>query len=209
MLVRSDNHQRTTEMELGHTQRLGEWLDLARQGKVDARNEIIEHACERLRVLTRKMLKNYPRVKRWSETDDVLQNAMIRLHRSLAEIQPETPREFYGLATTQIRRELIDLARHHYGAHGNGANHDTDGGEAAIKQPDGREPESLEAWSKFHEAVEGLPEEQREVVNLLWYEGISQPEAATMLGISLATLKRRWQAARITLGKLIEDIQLG
>ena len=196
-------------MELGHTQRLEQWLNLARQGQVDARNEIIAHACERLRLLTRKMLKNYPRVKRWSETDDVLQNAMIRLHRSLAEIQPETPRQFYGLATTQIRRELIDLARHHYGAHGNGANHLTDGGDAANEKRDDREPESLESWSKFHEAVEDLPEEQREVVNLLWYEGISQPDAAKLLSISLATLKRRWQAARITLGKLIKEIQLG
>lgn len=186
-------------MELGHTQQLKNWLDLARQGQVDARNEIIAHACERLRLLTRKMLKTYPKVKRWSETDDVLQNAMIRLHRSLAEIQPETPRQFYGLATTQIRRELIDLARHHYGAHGNGANHHTDGGEAAKKQIDGREPESLESWSKFHETVEGLPEDQREVVNLLWYEGISQPDASKLLGISLATLKRRWQSARLSL----------
>jgi len=196
-------------MELGHTQRLRDLLDLARQDQVDARNEIIEHACERLRVLTRKMLKNYPRVKRWSETDDVLQNAMIRLHRSLAEIQPETPRQFYGLATTQIRRELIDLARHHYGAQGNGANHHSDGGETVGKQIGGGEPESLESWSRFHEAVENLPEDQREVVNLLWYEAISQPDAAALLEISLATLKRRWQSARITLGQLIEELQIG
>lgn len=196
-------------MELGHTQRLKNWLDLARQGQVDARNEIIAHACERLRLLTRRMLKNYPKVKRWSETDDVLQNAMIRLHRSLAEIQPETPRQFYGLATTQIRRELIDLARHHYGAHGNGANHHTDGGETTERKSDEREPESLEGWSLFHEAVEGLPDDEREAVNLIWYEGLSQPDAAQLLEISLATLKRRWQRARITLGKLVEDIELG
>jgi len=196
-------------MDHAHTERLKNWLDLARQGQVDARNEIIAHACERLRLLTRKMMKNYPRVKRWSETDDVLQNAMFRLHRSLAEIQPETPRQFYGLATTQIRRELIDLARHHYGAHGNGANHHTDGGEASERKTDEREPESLEGWSQFHEAVENLPDDQREVVNLLWYEGLSQPDSAKLLGISLATLKRRWQAARITLGKLIEEIELG
>ena len=153
------------------------------------------------------MLKNYPRVKRWSETDDVLQNAMIRLHRSLAEIQPETPRQFYGLATTQIRRELVDLARNQYGPHGIGANHLTDGGEATKEHTAGLGPESLESWSRFHEAVSNLPEEQREVVNLLWYEGISQPDAAKVLDISLATLKRRWQSARITLGTLVEDVQ--
>ena len=193
-------------MELGHTQRLRDWLNLAKQGQVDARNEIIDHACERLRLLARKMLKNYPRVKRWSETDDVLQNAMIRLHRSLAEIQPETPRQFYGLATAQIRRELIDRARCQYGPHGIGANHLTDGGDAAKKQTNGREPESLEAWGRFHESIEHLNEDQREVVGLVWYEGISQPEAAKMLGISLATLKRRWQAARLELFDCLKDV---
>ena len=110
-------------MEIGHTTKLKQWLELARTGNVDARTETIDHACERLRLLTRKMLKGYPRVKRWSETDDVLQNAMMRLHRSLIEVKPETPRQFYGLGATQIRRELIDLARNHFGPHGIGANH--------------------------------------------------------------------------------------
>lgn len=195
-------------MDIGHTQQLARWLDLARQGQMDTRNEIIEHACERLRLLTRKMLKNYPRVKRWSETDDVLQNAMVRLHKSLAAIQPETPRQFYGLATTQIRRELIDLARHHYGPEGFGANHLTDSDDSLDRQFDRKEPESLESWSLFHEAVEKLCEEQREVVNLLWYEGLPQPDAARLLNISLATLKRRWQAARLRLGAMVEDLQL-
>lgn len=196
-------------MALGHTHRLQQWLEFARNGNVDARNQIIDHACERLRLLTRKMLKDYPKVKRWSETDDVLQNAMLRLHRSLAEVRPETPRQFYGLAATQIRRELIDLARHFHGAEGIGAKHHTDGGKAAAAQTDNHEPEDLEAWTRFHEQVERLPDPQREVVNLLWYEGMSQPDAAAMLGISLATLKRRWQAARLTLFENLKDIDFG
>jgi RNA polymerase sigma-70 factor (ECF subfamily) len=47
--------------------------------------------------------------------------------------------------------------------------------------------------------VDSLPDEEREVVQLLWYEGLRQPEAAVVLGISLATLKRRWQVARLRL----------
>ena len=72
------------------------------------------------------MLREYSKVKRWEQTDDVLQNAMLRLHRSLVEVKPESPRQFYGLAATQIRRELIDLARHHYSEKGIGENHETD-----------------------------------------------------------------------------------
>ena len=184
---------------MGHTTGLQNWLDLARNGETDLREEIIEHACERLRLLTHKMLRYYPRVRRWSETDDVLQNAMLRLHRSLVEIRPKSVGQFYGLAATQIRRELIDLARHYYGAEGQGAHHHTDGGKAAERKTDEHEPDTVEDWTEFHEHVEKLPEEQRDVVNLLWYGDLSQPEAATVLGISLATLKRRWQTARLTL----------
>ena len=186
----------------GHTTELHEHLIDFNSGDVEAREKIIEHTCERLRLRTRQMLRSFPGVARWQQTDDVLQNAMIRLHKSLAQVKPESPRQFYGLAATQIRRELIDLARKFSGAEGVGANHDTNDGEGVKKTADTNcEPETLERWSHFHEAVERLLEEQRAVVELVWYEGISQPKAAKLLGISLATLKRRWQAARLQLSE--------
>lgn len=195
-------------MTIGHTTKLTNWLILARQGDAEARNQIVGHCCERLRLLTRKMLHGYPAVKRWSETDDVLQNAMLRLHRSMSEVRPESPRQFYGLAATQIRRELIDLARHFKGPEGVGANHHTDDGEIITSKPNvSVEPENLESWTGFHEAVETLPEDQRDVVSLLWYEDMTQPEAAEVLGISLATLKRRWQAARLALFDQLKDLE--
>lgn len=191
---------------MGHTTRLQDWLAVARRGSADVRNKLIEHTCERLRALTHKMLMAYPKVRRWSETDDVLQNAMLRLHRSLAEVTPKSPAEFYGLAAVQIRRELLDLARHYYGAEGQGAHHHTDGGRAAdVKPAEPCEPETLERWTEFHEQVDRLPEEQQVVVGLLWYEGLSQPDAAAVLEISLATLKRRWQAARLTLFEALKE----
>jgi len=139
----------------------------------------MSHACDRLRSSASRMLKTNPRVRRWAETDDVLQNSLIRLHRSMAEVRPESARQFYGLATTHIRRELIDLARKQYGAEGVGANHHTDGGIATENRPNNSQPDNIEAWAKFHEVVEDLPEPEREVVNLLWYE---EPDGARTLG---------------------------
>lgn len=193
-------------MTIGHTTKLQQLLDLARQGDSDARRQILNHTCERLRGLTQRMLRDFPVVKRWSETDDVLQNAMLRLHWSFSEVRPESPRQFYGLAATQIRRELIDLARHFKGPQGIGANLHTDGCQENEDLLNNTvEPVDLEAWTNFHTAVEALPEDQRDVVSLLWYQELSQPEAADVLCISLATLKRRWQAARLALFDRLKD----
>jgi RNA polymerase sigma-70 factor (ECF subfamily) len=182
------------------TSEFDDLLERLRQGDPAARSEVIERACERLRRLTSRMLRGYPGVKRWSETDDVLQGALMRLHRSLSQVQPESTRLFLGLAATQIRRELIDLARHHHGPGGNGSHHHTDGGEAAQECHDGSgEPATLCDWTVFHEHVGRLSEGHREIFDLLWYKGLPQPEAAEILGVSLATLKRRWQAARLAL----------
>lgn len=193
----------------GETARL---LDLLRQGDEQARHRLVAHACERLRILTSRMLKGYPGVRRWEQTDDVLQNALLRLCRALEAKTPESPRHFYNLAALQIRRELIDLAHHHLGPQGHGAKHHTDsagkaaddrGGALDGQQGEDGGPATLEAWTHFHETVERLPDEERELFGLLWYEEMTQEEAALVLGVSLRTVKRRWQAARLKLAEAL------
>jgi RNA polymerase sigma-70 factor (ECF subfamily) len=155
------------------------------------------------------MLHRYPLVQRWEETDDVFVEAIAKLHCALADVRPESPRHFYNLAATQIRRVLVDLARRYGGPQGLGSHHDT-----VAKDPDGRtpphyeradvscEPSSLAQWSEFHEQVEAMPAEEREVFSLLWYEQMSQEEAAEMLGIASRTVRRRWQNACYWIQKL-------
>ncbi len=190
-------------MAIGHTTVLGKWLERLEFGSPDAREAIIEHTCERLRFMARRMLRQNPKVKRWAETDDVLQNALIRLHRSLAEVTPTDAGQFYGLASTQLRRELIDLARSHYGPQGIGSTN-ADNGEAIVSGHPASEPQSLDGWTEFHERIGNLPDNEREVVHLLYYGGVTQGEAANLLDISLATLKRRWQSARLRLSDWME-----
>jgi RNA polymerase sigma-70 factor (ECF subfamily) len=197
----------TMDEPAGHTARLQHWLERMHQGDDRAPEHLIRHAEERLRRLTHKMLRNFPALRRWEQTDDVLQNATLRLHRSLADVRPESVRHFYNLAAVQIRRELLDLAKHHFGPLGQAAHHHTEGGTApddetgplAREPADAGEPETLEGWTRFHEAVEALPDQEREVFNLLWYEGLDQPGAAEVLGLGLRTVKRRWQKARLLL----------
>jgi RNA polymerase sigma-70 factor (ECF subfamily) len=170
-------------------------------GDSTANDALLAHACERLLRLTRKMFHAYPSLRRWEQTDDVFQNSMLRLHDALAAKQVTSVRHFFNLAGVQIRRELIDLGRHHYGPQGAAKKHHTDHQPsdnqdgALYDQAD--EPEDLTSWSEFHAEVENLPEDEREVVNLLYYEGLSQSEAAQVLGLSLSTIKRRWHTTRL------------
>lgn len=182
-------------------------IDRALNGNDVAYDDLLNHACDRLRQLTRKMLHGYPQLRRWEQTDDVLQNSMIRLHRALADVRLESVRHFFRLAASVVRRELIDLARHHLGPEGAGAHHHTDGQPAddagGSLHVDAMEPYDLSSWTEFHLEVENLPDDEQEVVSLLFYEGLTQEEAAKVLSISLRTLKRRWQAAKLRLSEVL------
>jgi RNA polymerase sigma-70 factor (ECF subfamily) len=187
------------------------WIRRLNAGDDEARRELLNCACDRLTRLSRKMLRGFQRVKRWEATDDVVQNALMRLYRTLAEVQPATAIEFYRLAATNIRRELLDLAKHYYGPQGLGANYATMEGEtgnvlAGIGRrtsATGDDSNRLEAWATFHEQVEHLPEEDKEIFDLIWYQQLSQSEAAQLLGVSERTVKRRWASARLRLHEVL------
>jgi len=177
-------------------------------------NEIIARTSDRLMKLTRSMLKNYVRLRRWEQSDDVFQAAVLRLHRSLPHVQPTSQREFLGLAAAQIRRTLIDLSRHYFGPEGLGAHHHTDhvnvnqnalGAVALAADRRSPKPESLQEWTEFHEAVDRLEPDEREVFQLIWYTGLEQREAAEVLGCSIPTIQRRWYAAQISLYRILQS----
>ena len=184
-------------------------IDKVQAGDGAARSALLDHACDRLLRLTRKMFHARRDLRRWEQTDDVFQNAMLRLHRALSDVKPESVRHFFNLGAVMIRRTLLDLAKHHLGPHGQGANHHTDGQpadeEGGSMHDRAEQPEDLQGWSEFHAQAEGLPEEEREVVGLLFYEGLTQEEAAHVLGVALRTVKRRWQSARCLLRQRLNE----
>jgi RNA polymerase sigma-70 factor (ECF subfamily) len=186
-------------------------LARVRAGDEAARNDLFRHATDRLERLTRKMLHQFPGVRRWAGTDDVLQSALIRLLRSLEAVRPATPRDFLGLAAEQIRRELIDLARHYYGPQGLGANHASREGADGSRDPllahpaPTEEPSALSAWCEFHERVRHLPPDEREVVDLLFYQDLTQDEAAELLQVAKRTVQRRWQSALLKLHTVLKN----
>lgn len=193
-------------------------LDRLRAGDAAARDELIRWSCGRLQRLTRRLLQRYPAVQRWEETDDVFQNATIRLCAALADVHPESVSDFMRLAALQIRRELIDLLRHYQGPQGMGAHHRSHAlGEACGDTPASRSepaadtagPSTLAEWTEFHQFVQRLPDAEREVFDLRYYAGLSHDEVAATLQISSATSKRRWLAARLRLHQWLHGTPAG
>jgi RNA polymerase sigma-70 factor (ECF subfamily) len=187
---------------------IGGWLQRLQAGDLAALDGLIRHSADRLRQLTRRMLGAFPGVHRWAETDDVLQNALVRLLRALEAVHPTSAREFLGLAAEQVRRELIDLARHYYGPEGLGANHGSRPPEQQGSLPEpadlSHEPGRLAEWSELHRHIGALPAEEREVVDLLFYQGLPQAEVAELLGVTVRTVQRRWQAALLRLHRVLK-----
>jgi RNA polymerase sigma-70 factor (ECF subfamily) len=195
-----------------HTTQLRRWVERIRAGDLSAREEMLRATYDRLERLARKMLRRYPSVGRWEQTGDLLHNAVPRLLRALGEVEPTSVRDFFGLAAEQMRRELLDLARYHQTRRMHGLSHAavphrSDSGAAVPDPPDAAEdPEELEKWCAFHEAVERLPVQEREVVGLIYYHGWTQAEAAEHLHMSKRNVQRQWSAAMLKLHALLKDL---
>ena len=184
-------------------------------GDLSARDRIIELCAGRLRSLAHRMLRRFPNVRRWDDTDDVFQNASLRLHRALGQLDSAAPRSVMALAATQLHRELIDLARKHAGPASYAANHGTnvirrgpDRDDALLRHVDRAADAAapLDRWEEFHAAVERLPDDSREVFQLAWYLGADQKTIASLVGCSERTVKTRWREAREAIRAALDDI---
>jgi RNA polymerase sigma-70 factor (ECF subfamily) len=184
------------------TFQLHDYLDRYRAGDRAATDAFLRRVCGRMERLARSMLRSFPNVRRWADTDDVLQTALMRLLHTLEQTRPESTRHFANLAALHIRRELLDLARHfrHRLDRPRGAADSLDGERAPEPvDPGGDSAGDLDLWSAFHERVDQLPVEEREVVGLTFYHGWTQAQIAELFQVDERTVRRRMRSATLKL----------
>jgi RNA polymerase sigma-70 factor (ECF subfamily) len=200
-------------MAADSTSQLQSLIDRMASGDTSARNELIERAYTRLRHLAHRMLTSFRRVRTFEDTDDVLHDSLPRLSKALEGVPPSSVAEFFRLASRQMRWELLDLVERYYGARGPGAKEvppNSDSLERSADAPTTTDnPPALAMWTEFHKAVETLPEKDREVFELLWYQEMSQTEAAAMLFVAESTVRRHWLTARRRLGAFLRGTTAG
>lgn len=193
--------------------RLRELFPALQAGDGEAREEVVGIVVERMREVTHRMIQSFRSVRRWDDTDDVLQNATIRFLRALEATPLETPEHLVNLATLQIRRELVDLARKHRGPESYAFNHESNStvvdSEVVMRVSYAADPHvpepGIDRWAAFHEAASALPDDERAVFELAWFLGAEQIEVADHLGCSVRTVKRRWDSIKQSLREALGD----
>ena len=63
-----------------------------------------------------------------------------------------------------------------------------------------------EAW-QVRLALDQLPDEEREVVRLSWFDGLAHPEIADRLGVPVGTVKSRSHRAHRRLAELLAYVR--
>jgi RNA polymerase sigma factor (sigma-70 family) len=169
--------------------------------------ELLEKAVGRLRLLCGTLLhKSYPRLARPPvnlETDDLLDGVVAGLLTALQKTRPRTVRQFFALAAQHMRWQLNDLARR------------LDERPAAAALPDSRvaaPPASTVSGvspdgRRMLGAIDGLPEDEREVFDLVGIQGLTHAEVAGVVGVSEKTVQRRLNRARLLLAERLADLR--
>jgi RNA polymerase sigma factor (sigma-70 family) len=167
---------------------------------------LIGRSVNRLQTLCRAMLfQRYARLTRPPtslQPDELLSAVVERLLKAMATVRPGNVRQFFAIANQHLRWELNDLARRLHERTR----------EIAIEDDQVLSPEStgspLSAGAlRMLEATENLPEDVREVFDLIRIQGMTQPEAANLLGVSTKTVQRRLNRALLLLLDELDDLR--
>jgi RNA polymerase sigma factor (TIGR02999 family) len=165
-------------------------IDL-REGRPGAAEELVGAVYQDLRRLAAHQFRHEAAGHTLQPTA-IVHELYVRLFGG--EAAPWQDRQhFFAVAAQQIRRILVDHARAKRAAKRGG-----DQVRVTMTQLGGGETkdEDVLAVHEALEQLEALDKRAAQVIELRFFGGLEEQEAAEVLGISLATLKRDWVFAR-------------
>jgi len=174
---------------------------------------LLERSVQRLQLLCGNLLyRQYRRLTQPPlnlQPDELLSAVVERLLKAMRSQRPPTVRQFFGLVNQHMRWELNDLCRR------------LDEKPAPLHIDEGAVPAAPAATSgasvtttvvtpnhrRVLEAIDHLPEEEREVFSLVRVQGLTHAEAAEVAGVSTKTVQRRLNRALVLLWKELEHLR--
>jgi RNA polymerase sigma-70 factor (ECF subfamily) len=151
-------------------------------------------------VLTSKLKGFVSRRVRDTEADDVLQDVLLRIQRSLPDLRDD---QLFGPWVYRVARSAV--ADHLRGrARGPAVAPSSAALEQATELSDDEDEVQQGLLACLGQFIAKLPAPYRQAVTLTELEGLTQEEAATMLGLSLSGMKSRVQRGRRQLREMFE-----
>ena len=169
---------------------------------------LLDRAVLRLQRLCATLLHHdYPRLTHPPlnlQTDELLSAVVERLLKALRSARPKTVREFFALAGQHMRWELNDLARRL----------DTQPTPLELREGEIPTPASSDGGlspdgRRMLEAIDSLPEDEREAFDLVRIQGLTYDEAAELLGVVPRTVQRRLDRGLRLLTERLGDLGPG
>ena len=168
-------------------------LERVRDGEQAAQAEFADAISGELRRLARRFMRQ-------ERLDHTLQPTAL-VHEAYLRLFPDQPADwedrshFLRCAARAMRQILIDHARRR--------NRDKRGGDrnrvpldSGVAFVSDQQPGILLALDEALTRLEEFDPRQAEIVELLYFSGMTQPEVAKALGISPRTINREWRLAR-------------
>jgi RNA polymerase sigma-70 factor (ECF subfamily) len=167
---------------------------------------LMDRAVRRLHLLCASLLyRSYPRLAQPPlnmQADELLGAVTERLLKALREARPKNVRQLFALANQHMRWELNDLARR------------LDKEPSAVELCEGIVPAPMSTGSglspdgrRMLQAIGELPGDEREAFDLVRVQGMTHAEAAHVLGVSTATVKRRLNRGLRLLTEQLADLR--
>ena len=167
---------------------------------------LLDRSVRRLHKLCATLLhRGYPRLTRPPlnlQSEEMLGAVVERLLKALREARPQSVRQFFGLAGQHMRWELNDLARR------------LDEQPCAVEvteelvlAPDNSDSALTADGHRMIEMIDALPVDEREAFDLVKIQGMTQAEAAEVLGVSPKTVKRRLDRSLRLLTEQLGDLR--
>jgi RNA polymerase sigma factor (TIGR02999 family) len=175
---------------------LMEW----RGGNREAANQLMELVYGELhRIASREMRRERP--EHTLQTTALVHEMYLRLCGS-GPVNWQDRAHFFAVAAQQLRRVLVDYARRVHSEKRGGGQvrlelRDSYGGAWEID-------DRLLALDESLTRLQALDERAAKVIELRFFGGLSEAEAAEALDISVATLKRDWEFARTWLASRLD-----
>jgi RNA polymerase sigma factor (sigma-70 family) len=167
---------------------------------------LLERSVRRLQLLCGSLLhRKYRRLTMPPlnlQTDDMVGAVVERLLKAMRTTHPQTVRQFFGLVNQHMRWELNDLARR------------LDEQASAVELLEGKVVAPVSSASRLSpeghrmlEAIENLPDEEREVFDFIRIQGLTQAETAQLIGVSAKTVQRRLNRSLLLLSQELDDLR--